>query len=152
MTNKINLRSVEEFQADYVPIYNPIMGVFISPNTNAIMSSVTSQYYGIASSMQSTMRQIGQMFSMGVSMIMLSIFVGKVSITPEYYPDFVNSTRITFAIFAVLCFGGIFASLARGKLRKGEEEKIQNSKLLNQYVIIKSAYTQEKKCCLPFSR
>jgi hypothetical protein len=31
MTNKIVLRSVEEFQSDYTPIYNPIMGAFITP-------------------------------------------------------------------------------------------------------------------------
>jgi MFS family permease len=90
--------------------------IFVSPNTNAIMSSVAPQYLGVASAMSNTMRQIGQMFSMGISLIILTLFVGKVEITSEFYPAFITATRITFAIFAVLCFGGIFASLARGKV------------------------------------
>jgi hypothetical protein len=56
------------------------------------------------------------MLSMGISMILLSVFVGKVAITPEYYPSLLTVTRVSFAIFAALCFMGIFASLARGKV------------------------------------
>lgn len=92
-------------------------GIFVAPNTNAIMSSVQPRYVGVASAMSNTMRQIGQMFSMGVTMIMLSVFLGKVAITPANYSAFLTSTRITFAIFAALCLFGIFASLARGKVR-----------------------------------
>jgi len=44
-----------------------------------------------------------------------------VQITPEYYPLFVKSIRTAFIIFAVLCFGGIFASLARGRVRRNEK-------------------------------
>jgi EmrB/QacA subfamily drug resistance transporter len=90
--------------------------LFVSPNTNAIMSSIAPKYYGIGSAISNTMRQIGQMFSMGVSMIVMSVFIGKVVITPEYYPALVTSMRTAFIIFAILCFGGIFASLSRGKV------------------------------------
>jgi EmrB/QacA subfamily drug resistance transporter len=90
--------------------------LFISPNTNAIMSSVSPQFYGVASAMASTMRQIGQMFSMGVTMMVMTIFMGRVVITSAVYPAFITSTRVAFIIFAALCFGGIFASLARGKV------------------------------------
>jgi hypothetical protein len=40
-----------------------------------------------------------------------------VQITPEYYDLFLKSTRTAFIIFAGLCFAGIFASLARGRVR-----------------------------------
>jgi len=91
--------------------------LFSSPNTNAIMSSVEKRFYGVASATLATMRQIGMMFSMGIVMLIFAIFIGRVEISPEYYPVFVRSVKIAFVIFAILCFGGIFASLARGKTR-----------------------------------
>ena len=45
-------------------------------------------------------------------------YIGRVEITYEYYPVFVTSMKTAFIIFAVLCFGGMFASLARGKAKK----------------------------------
>jgi len=92
--------------------------LFSSPNTNAIMSSVEKRYYGVASGTLATMRMVGQMLSMGVVMLIFSIYIGKEKITPEYYQAFLISAKITFIIFSVLCAGGIFASLSRGKVRK----------------------------------
>lgn len=92
-------------------------GLFSSPNTNAIMSSVERRYYGIASASVGTMRLTGQAISMGIATLVFGIRLGRVKITPEYFPQFLESTRITFLIFAVLCTFGVFASLARGKLR-----------------------------------
>jgi EmrB/QacA subfamily drug resistance transporter len=90
--------------------------LFSSPNTNAVMSSVEKRFYGVASATLATMRQIGMMLSMGIAMLLFSIYIGRIEITPEYYPIFVRSVKTAFAIFAVLSFGGIFASLARGKM------------------------------------
>jgi EmrB/QacA subfamily drug resistance transporter len=89
--------------------------LFSSPNSNAIMSSVEKKYYGIASGTVGTMRLVGQMSSMGIAMMIFSIFIGKVEINPSNYPEFIHSIRTAFLIFAVLCFIGIFFSLARGK-------------------------------------
>ena len=58
-----------------------------------------------------------QMVSMGIAMLLFAVYIGRVQITPQYYPLFLDSVRAAFIIFAVLCFGGIFASLARGKTR-----------------------------------
>lgn len=91
--------------------------LFSSPNTNAIMSSVGKRSYGIASATMATMRQVGMMFSMGIAMVLFAVYIGRVEITPEYYPAFVTSIKVAFGIFTVLCFGGIFASLARGSAR-----------------------------------
>jgi len=90
--------------------------LFSSPNTNAVMSSVEKRFYGIASATLGTMRLVGQMLSMGIAMIIFAVFIGKVEITPEYYPPFLKSVNIAFTVFGVLCFAGVFASLARGKL------------------------------------
>lgn len=91
--------------------------LFSSPNTNAVMGAAPKAAYGVASATVATMRQVGMVLSMGVAMLMFALYMGRVEITPEYYPAFLESMKTSFIIFAVLCFGGIFASLARGKVR-----------------------------------
>ncbi len=91
--------------------------LFSSPNSNAIMSSVDKRFYGVASGTLGTMRVIGQTLSMGISMSLIAIFVGHIEITPEYGAALVKTARVAFLVFGALCFGGVFASLARGKLR-----------------------------------
>jgi len=95
---------------------------FSSPNTNAVMSSVEKRYLGIASGTLGTMRVIGQALSMGVIMMIFSIIIGKVRITPELYPQFLESAKIALTIMGTLCFIGIFSSLARGKVRSGAKK------------------------------
>ena len=92
--------------------------LFVSPNSNAIMSSAPKTAYGVASAILATMRQVGMVLSMVVAMLMFTLYnISDVQITPEYYPLFQQSMKTGFIIFAALCFGGIFASLARGKVR-----------------------------------
>ena len=92
--------------------------LFSSPNTNSIMSSVDRRFYGVASGTVGTMRLLGQMLSMGTTMLVFSQRMGRVEITPAYHPAFVGSARILFVLFAVLCAAGILASLARGNVRR----------------------------------
>jgi len=92
--------------------------LFVSPNTNAVMSSAPKTAYGVASATLATMRQIGMVLSMGVAMLMFTLYnIANVQITPECYSLFQESMKTSFIVFAILCFGGIFASLARGKVR-----------------------------------
>lgn len=91
--------------------------LFSSPNTNAIMSSVEKKYLGIASGSLGTMRLIGQMISMGIAMMLFTIYIGKAEINPSNFDQLLKAIRVAFAIFSVLCFAGIFASLARGNVR-----------------------------------
>lgn len=63
------------------------------------------------------MRLTGQMLSMGIATFIFAIYLGRVQITPANYTVFMKSIRLAFTIFAVLCLGGTFASLARGKVR-----------------------------------
>jgi len=91
--------------------------LFSSPNMNAIMSSVEKRFYGIASGSVGTMRLLGQMISMGVATLIFAIFMGRVEIGPEFRPVLVRALSWAFAVFAVFCACGIFASLSRGRLR-----------------------------------
>ena len=93
------------------------LALFSSPNTNAIMSSVEKRSYGVAAATVGTMRLTGQMLSMGIAMLVFAVYIGRAEITPENYPAFLRSAKTAFTIFTVVCFGGIFASLARGKMR-----------------------------------
>jgi len=92
-------------------------GMFSSPNTNAVMSAVTRRFYGVASATVATMRLIGMMFSMGIAMLIFAVYIGRVQITPEYHLLFLKALRTAVIIFTLLCFGGVFASMARGKVR-----------------------------------
>jgi EmrB/QacA subfamily drug resistance transporter len=89
------------------------LGIFSSPNTNAIMGSVERCYYGVASGTLGTMRLAGQMLSMGIAMMVIAIFVGNVQITPALYPAFIGGMKISMMVFAVMCVAGIFFSLVR---------------------------------------
>jgi EmrB/QacA subfamily drug resistance transporter len=91
------------------------LGLFSSPNINAIMSAVQKRYYGVASGMNGTVRLVGQMLSMGVAMMLFSLLIGPVEITPEYYPQFIESLHYAFVLFTIFCMIGISASLRRGK-------------------------------------
>ena len=92
-------------------------GFFSSPNTNAIMGSVERRFYGVASAMVSTMRLLGQTFSMGLALLVFAIFIGNVQITTLQYPALLSSIHTVFLICTVLCFIGIFAALMRTKNR-----------------------------------
>lgn len=96
-------------------------GLFSSPNTHAVMSSVAPRHYGVASSALSTVRLVGQMFSMGVVMLITTLLLGQGRIAAAGHPDlFLRCARTSFIVFSVLCIPGIFASLARTKPRKTE--------------------------------
>lgn len=99
------------------------LALFSSPNTNAVMGSVEKRLFGVASGTLGTMRVTGMMFSMGITMLIFSLFIGRVEITPTCYPQFLKSVKMIFAIFTALCFCGIFASLARGKVGSGGREE-----------------------------
>jgi EmrB/QacA subfamily drug resistance transporter len=87
---------------------------FASPNMNAVMGSVENRSYGVASGTVGTMRMVGMSFSMGITIVIFSMFIGKVQITPEYYPLFLKATKIAFTFFAVLClWGAIISYLAK---------------------------------------
>lgn len=94
--------------------------LFSSPNTNAIMGSVEKRDYGVASGMVSTMRLVGQVMSLGLAMLIFSIYMGHVELIPGPNPALMSSIQTAFVIFAALCVLGLIASLMRGDLREKE--------------------------------
>ena len=93
--------------------------LFSSPNVNAIMSAVEKKFFGVASATVSTMRLTGQMFSMGITMLVFAVILGDYPISAANNYLLLKSAKFIFAILAVICCVGIFASLARGKMHNG---------------------------------
>jgi MFS family permease len=111
----INQITQNAYLVAYLFILGIGFGMFSSPNTNAVMSSVEKRYLGVASATIGTMRLAGQMISMAVATLVLHAFLGEDKIVPANHLLFITGTRIIFGIFALLCVAGVFASLARGK-------------------------------------
>jgi predicted MFS family arabinose efflux permease len=93
-------------------LYGTGIGLFSSPNTNAIMGSVEKKVLGVASGTIGTMRTGGMMLSMGIMMILFAIYIGQAEITAAYYPQFLSSVRVGFIVFTALGIGGMLAQLA----------------------------------------
>jgi EmrB/QacA subfamily drug resistance transporter len=125
-TGLILLCFIKETTPNYLIVLLLIMmgigfGLFSSPNSNAIMSSVEKRHLGVASGVVGTMRMVGQMMSMGIAMMLISLYIGNQTINPATYPGLIASMRTGFIIFSALSVFGIFASLARN-------EKLGNNK------------------------
>ncbi len=99
-------------------------GLFSSPNSNAIMSSVEKRHLGVASGVVGTMRMVGQMMSMGIAMMLISLYIGKQTINPSTYPGLIAAMRTGFLVFSTLSVFGIFASLARNE-KLGDSMKVR---------------------------
>jgi EmrB/QacA subfamily drug resistance transporter len=92
-------------------LYGTGIGLFVSPNTNAIMGSVEKRVFAVASATLGTMRTVGMMLSMGITMILFSVYIGQAEITQPYYPQFLTSFHVGFIVFSVLGFGGLIAQM-----------------------------------------
>ncbi|MBI4332142.1 MAG: MFS transporter [Chloroflexi bacterium] len=92
-------------------------GLFSSPNTNAVVSSVDKNYYGVASATLGTVRHTSQVLSMAIVLFLFALYLGPVEVAPEHFESLMTVSRVAFAIFAALSFFGVLASLKRGKIR-----------------------------------
>lgn len=91
--------------------------LFSSPNTNAVMSSVPHESYGVAAATLGTMRTVGQAASLALVGLVLGRVVGDSALGPESVPRLLRAMQLAFGVFAGLCLVGTGASLARGRVR-----------------------------------
>ena len=77
------------------------------------MNSVEKRHIGMASATAGTMRLVGQAFSMGIVMMMISIFMGELQITADVYPLLMKCLHYTFIVFTALCCVGVYLSMVR---------------------------------------
>lgn len=86
---------------------------FSSPNSNAIMSSVKPNRYGVASSVMSTSRTVGQTASMAVVTMIVGAVVGNIALADAGTSSIMSAIHITFTVCAVLSGIGIACSASR---------------------------------------
>ncbi|MHA1303200.1 MAG: MFS transporter [Candidatus Heimdallarchaeaceae archaeon] len=97
-------------------------GMFSSPNTNSIMSSVSKQFYGVASALIGTMRTIGQTLSMGFVTVIFAVIIGNISLgSSQYETLMLRSIRIAFILYLIICVVAVFFSYFRGKNMQSRE-------------------------------
>lgn len=92
-------------------------GLFSSPNTNAIMSRADKSDYAVANSIVSTMRTIGQSFSMALVNIIVSFKLGDSALSQASGDNLISTIRTCFIVFLFLCIVGTLISLKRGEKR-----------------------------------
>jgi MFS family permease len=98
------------------------VGLFQSPNNNAIMGSVTRTHLGVASAMIATIRNFGFMTGAALGSSLLMFYYSQqvklgASLANPLPPaaNFISSLRHTFLTIAVLCSVGIFTSILNPK-------------------------------------
>lgn len=86
-------------------------GLFSSPNSNIILGSVEKKDIPTASASLSTVRTIGQSFSLGLLTLIFSFVMGNVQIVPSNYHLLVQSSHITMIFSTILCVIAVILSL-----------------------------------------
>jgi len=109
----------------YASISGLGIGLFQTPNNNAIMSAVSHNRRGTASSMLATMRNLGMVLGVSLSGILFSMYsnslnkalaakgVSGIELSEQ---AFIGSMRFTLIIGSILAAVAVFTSLIRGSL------------------------------------
>nr|WP_235592360.1 MFS transporter [Methanobrevibacter olleyae] len=101
------------------------MGLFTTPNTNAIMSSVPPKETPNASAAQSAMRTIGQTMSLGLLTLVFAWIMGSLKLSSQYAGMIVQSSQLVCIICTIICIVAIFASLVG--IKSTDEFNIKNA-------------------------
>lgn len=86
---------------------------FSSPNTNAVMSCVGKESYGVASSLLATMRNLGHVSSMVIVTIIVSLNLGDVALADATPEGLVHTMKVAYLVFTAICIFGVFCSAKR---------------------------------------
>ncbi|MDD7215072.1 MAG: MFS transporter [Anaerovoracaceae bacterium] len=89
------------------------LALFSAPNTNAVMSCVKKEDYGVASSILSTMRSMGHSSAMALATAIIGLYMGTESMTSAQPDSIMTTVHVIFSLFAALCILGIFMAIRR---------------------------------------
>ncbi len=92
-------------------------GIFITPNTTAIMDSVERRQYGVASGMIGAMRTLGMATSLTTITLVFSLFMGDQAVTDANLPRFLLSMKTALVAFSLFSCLGVILSFSRGRRR-----------------------------------
>jgi len=86
-------------------------GMFISPNTNIVVSSLPSKLSSIASATVSTTRVVGESLSLSMKTLIFAIIMGSLTIVPENSTSLILSSQIITGLASIVCVFAIIFSL-----------------------------------------
>ncbi len=86
---------------------------FSSPNTNAIMSSVDKTQFGIASSVTSTSRTLGQSSSTAMITAVFGAVIGNITFAQAAGQSIIRAMHIIFILCTLLSVLGVYCSSRR---------------------------------------
>lgn len=90
-------------------------GIFTSPNTNIMMSSLDSKDTPTASMSVTIVRVVGQTLSLAMLTIIYAMIMGNVEIIPKYYGLLILSSRWACIVGTILCLISVLIYLIRYK-------------------------------------
>jgi len=93
-------------------------GLSAASSTQIAVEYVEKRFYGLSSASLNTMRVVGQLMGMGVTLAVLNIFIGKATLNPSNYAQFIEGTKIPFLIFAILCYVSIYGYFIMGESKR----------------------------------
>lgn len=94
-------------------------GLSAASSTQITVEYVEKKFYGVSSATLNTTRVVGQLMGMGVTLAVLNIFIGKASLNPSNYTQFIDGAKIPFLIFAILCYVSIYGYFIMGESKRG---------------------------------
>ena len=94
-------------------------GIFITPNSTAIMGSVERRQFGVASGMIGAMRTLGMAVSLTTISLIFSLFMGRAEVSPRTLPHFLLSMRTGLVAYAIFSCLGVILSFSRGRRDNG---------------------------------
>lgn len=87
--------------------------LFSSPNTNAVMGSVSKEDYGTASAVLAAMRSGGHSVSMAIITLIMGIFMDGSSLYDAEPNVIIKVMQTGFIVFTIFCILGIFMARYR---------------------------------------
>lgn len=87
------------------------IAIFVTPNSTAIMNSVTEQEYGMASGTLSTTRMLGMAISIGMMTVLTNLFLGSgVKMSAAYLGEFLTMMHATVIAAIIVLAAGMILS------------------------------------------
>lgn len=85
-------------------------GLFSAPNNNAAIGSVPADRLSIASALINLARTMGNMFSSAIVMVLFTVVLGDVAITPQQHPQLLLVIEIAMLMSALyVAVAGVFS-------------------------------------------
>jgi MFS family permease len=95
------------------------VALFAVPNANALMASVDSKSFGVASGMLVSTGTVGQLLSMGLTSLVFALYFGRLSMNSmasDHTVPLLQSLKLLFMIFFVVALLGVLVSFLRGNV------------------------------------